>query len=761
MVDGACLGLATGMVIAVVENIRALTQSFAGDRLALGLYLFAFLGSTGALTGGAAALWLVLGAQLSTKIPGRAVAGGTFTLWASAPLAGFLAWVPWRWVTGNWAVLTESQQIVVVAIYLGMLGFALAVAYVSARVHAACTRAPGRLPRAHGLLVVVFLGLAAGSYWADATIYPALYADFHAGLAGSFVLSVGALCALVHCWLSCKVRLSKSGSSRLALSARLLVIALTGSLIGAEWIRPNIFDKSGTLVFGKMLRLARAVTDFDRDGASSFFGGSDCAGFDARSGEGQLDLPANGVDEDCSGRDARWPPPLRLPPPERSAKHLNLILITVDSLRADHLSAYGYQRNTSPEIAAWAEGAWRFARASSQDTKTWESVSSMFTGLYPSNLPRDYTHPRTRGAKEYVFYLSRDTPVLTELLQAQGYRTRAVSMLGLVRTIGLDRGFERFSVTRKAIATASRFLKRVHSPFFLWVHLQWPHNPYRKHRGYDFGDSPIDRYDSEVAFTDAQIGRLLALVKKRRLDRNTVIVLTSDHGEEFGEHGGFYHGGAPYRVQTHVPLIIQVPDETPAVIETPVELVDLMPTFCELIGFQTTCDGFDGQSLLATVAGKRSPDYPGAYVENYHRYEGVQRRALYVGDWRLIQDLSENRLELYDTRSDPGEQRNVARENPQILEGLLEQLVVRPLRRSAALLATRNPAPDSDRLLSALPLIRQDFLLALALDRIAESQLPETRLTPALTRLLARPDLSAMVREKAQALIEQRPTAKP
>lgn len=748
-VRGAALGLVAGLLIAAIDCARSLSQPFSGNRFALCVYLFGFMGFVGALLGAAATLWLHLAATLGSKLRSPWKARWLQAVLASLPLIGFLFWVPSSWVLANWDTLTRARRGVAIAVYVALLVFSVVSVRLIVRLMAHYRERPGKLPRLHWPLSIGLLGLAAAFYWADAAVYPGLYPDLHAGLAGSTALAATALCALTGEALGRRwPPTARAARQRAAGAGSILVLALA-TLVVSEIARPDIFGKSGALVFSKALSLARLVTDFDGDGSPGLLGGTDCAGFDARRGVGKLDIPDNGVDEDCSGRDARWPPQLDLPAPDRAPSPLNLVLITVDSLRADHLSAYGYARNTSPHIAEWASGAWRFTRAFSQDTKTWESTTSLFTGLYPSNLPRDYTHPRNEGKKDYVFYLSDDAPVLTELLAEKGYSTRATSMLSLLRNIGLDRGFERFDVSPNAIETALRFLKRGRRSFFLWVHLQWPHFPYQKQRGFDFGDAKLDRYDSEIAHTDAQIGRLLSLLRKRGFERNTIVALTSDHGEEFGEHGSYHHGGPPYRVQTHVPLIIKVPRAAPAVIETPVELVDLVPTLCELTGFLDRCDGFDGQSLLATVAGKRAPEYPGAYAENYHRYAGVQRRSLFTGRWRLIQDFIENRVELYDTTVDPGEQRNVAQGNEAIWQPLLEQLAVRPLRYTSTLFTSKNP----ELLLRGLVRVRQEPLLSLALERVAQANVPRQQREPYLRRLLARPGLSSELRSKVLALL--------
>jgi arylsulfatase A-like enzyme len=382
-------------------------------------------------------------------------------------------------------------------------------------------------------------------------------------------------------------------------------------------------------------------------------------------------------------------------------------------------------------------------------------MPSLFTGLYPSNLLRDYTHPRVRGAKPYVYYLQHDVPVLTELLAERGYHTHGYPMVSLLRSFGLDRGFRDYSRTRAVGREAQQLLaKEPAEPFFLWLHFHGPHRPYDKKKGYDYGDSLIDRYDSEIAYTDAQIGGVLEALRTAGLEQKTIVALTADHGEAFGERGTFFHGGKPHRELTHVPLIVRIPGRKPGVFDEPVELVDFVPTICELIGFSVPCTEFDGQSLLATAAGRRSAAYRGAYSENYDRYDGVQRRALFTGNWRLIQDRLTNSVELYDVRADPNEERDVAYLHPDIWKPLQEQIVARSLRRVANVFrrydATRNPL----ELARGLSSIRDEALLGLALDRLAMAPARKP-IAPHVQNLLSRPGLSPLVVQKADELLRK------
>jgi arylsulfatase A-like enzyme len=462
----------------------------------------------------------------------------------------------------------------------------------------------------------------------------------------------------------------------LALAAVLAVV-----LVVLEQTPIDAFRASRALVFSKLVAHSRRLSDVDEDGYAAVLGGRDCAAFDPRRSPGALERPENGVDEDCSGKDERWPvaPPAPRPGAPGSGNH-NVLFISVDTLRADHLGTYGYPRPTSPNIDRFASEAVVFLRAFSQASKTWDSVPSFLTGLYPSNLPRDYRHRRVQKKPYFAYYLKDDVGLIAEAFAARGYSTSAIVSVALLRTQGMDRGFQLFKRSRSPTRAAQKQLKKLRPPFMLWLHYNSPHAPYKKRRGHDFGDEPIDRYDSEIAYEDDQIHSVLATLAARGLADSTIVVLTSDHGEEFGEHGGFSHTRKHYRELLHVPLIVKVPGVAPARVEDVVELVDIVPTLHELCALPPPRTRLDGQSLLATLEGPRPAGLGGAYAEDVHHTLHVSRRALFDGRFRLIDDRGQDREELYDVDEDPLERRDIAAERPEIVQRLRERIAVRALR---------------------------------------------------------------------------------
>jgi arylsulfatase A-like enzyme/HEAT repeat protein len=255
----------------------------------------------------------------------------------------------------------------------------------------------------------------------------------------------------------------------------------------------------------------------------------------------------------------------------------DILLITVDALRADHVGAYGYPRPTTPALDELARKGVLFSRAYCPTPHTSYSVASLMTG---KNL-----HPLL------VQGLGADSDTIAGLTRIYGYRTAAFyppavffideELFSSFRDRKLDFEYarvefaepsERAEAVTNYLATQPRD-QRV----FLWVHLFEPHEPYVAHAAYDFGDRDVDRYDGEVAFADAGIGRIVRAMRSERPE--TVVIVTADHGEEFGEHRGRYHGTTVYEEQVRVPLVVEGPG-VPAGrrVQAPVQTIDILPT---------------------------------------------------------------------------------------------------------------------------------------------------------------------------------------
>ncbi|MCA9118253.1 MAG: sulfatase-like hydrolase/transferase, partial [Planctomycetaceae bacterium] len=383
------------------------------------------------------------------------------------------------------------------------------------------------------------------------------------------------------------------------------------------------------------------------------------------------------------------------PPP------LNVLLITLDTTRADRLGCYGYSPAQTPVLDRLAQQGVLFERAYAPVPLTLPSHASMLTGLYP---PEHSLHTNGQAA------LPREIPTLATELQEAGYATAAfIAAFVLDRKFGLQRGFEtydddlslaaptlhgdhQYRDARQVIDAAIEWLSpRGDKPFFCWVHLFDPHYPYLAHEdrfGAEFADRP---YDAELAYVDEQIERLLSTLEKSGELEHTVIVVVGDHGESLGEHGELTHGMTVYDATLRVPLIVVSPEEGQPGhrVAEPVSLVDLTPTLLDRLGMQSLAQA-SGRSLRPALQGEPLSQAP-CYAETDEPYAAAHwspQRALITSQWKYIRSP---RAELYDLIADPHELRNLATESSGQLQQLEEELAAweermkQPLANSVAL----------------------------------------------------------------------------
>jgi arylsulfatase A-like enzyme len=394
----------------------------------------------------------------------------------------------------------------------------------------------------------------------------------------------------------------------------------------------------------------------------------------------------------------------------------NVVIIVVDTLRRDHLGAYGYDRDTSPAIDALALEGVSFDRAYATCGWTAPSVASMLTGLYPS------AHGMTNPGKA----LPEGVLTLPEMLREEGFATAAVVSNQLIgKRTGLERGFDLFDegnikghdglstdgVTETALAMLDDLSSR-DAPFFLFVHYFDPHYVYLRHDEYDFAPERVGRltgmegiralrllepgmteeeisfvqdlYDGEIRFTDAGVGRLLSALKTGGRYEDTLIVFTSDHGEEFLERGWLGHTRSLYDELVRVPLILRLPrwsgDE---VIHEPVSLTSLAPTIMELLGLEIP-ESMPQHSLVGHLVHSRpestraailtevdfvAPSGPGRWSE-----KTAQKQSLIGPRYKLIRDLLNDELELYDLDRDPDELVDLAAQQPERVRAMEQEL---------------------------------------------------------------------------------------
>ncbi|MGK2859016.1 MAG: sulfatase-like hydrolase/transferase [Thermoanaerobaculia bacterium] len=348
----------------------------------------------------------------------------------------------------------------------------------------------------------------------------------------------------------------------------------------------------------------------------------------------------------------------------------NVLLVTVDTLRADRVGAYGATSGATPNLDALARAGVRFETAISQVPLTLPSHATILTGLLPTRHGL-----RNNGAGA----LAAERTTLAEAFAGRGYATAAfVGAFVLDRRYGLDQGFALYDdeidrddtmagaleAERDAATVTDRALAWIgdtKGPFFAWVHLYDPHAPYVPPEPYRtrFADNP---YDGEIAATDAQIGRLIAMLEAKGFRDDTIVVVTGDHGEALGEHGELTHGLLLFEPTLRVPLIVSAPSARPGhVIRQPVSLADLAPTIASLASIPFASNVLAGRDLSTAVREGTEPPSAPIYSETkYPEMFGWNSiAAIRSGEMKFV---SSTERRMYDLASDPGETRNVVDE---------------------------------------------------------------------------------------------------
>jgi arylsulfatase A-like enzyme/HEAT repeat protein len=338
----------------------------------------------------------------------------------------------------------------------------------------------------------------------------------------------------------------------------------------------------------------------------------------------------------------------------------HVLLITVDALRADHLGAHGYARHVTPELDALAARSVLFEHAYAQAPHSSYSLCSLMTS--------EYLHETLELGQ------APPTTTLPRTLAAAGYHTAAFYTQGIFHTAGeqlanyehdafgfalhdhQDRPAE--EMTDRVLTEIDRTRSRGEPSALFWVHYFDVHEPYE---ATTLGTTDMDRYDSELLATDRAIGRLVRQAQNR-LTKPLIVVITADHGEEFHEHGGVYHGSSLYEEQVHVPLLLLLPGISPTRVTQPVESIDISPTLFGLLGIEAprNARGIDLRALLVGRAQERGPVFSAV----------IHKKMVVSWPYKLVADLRFGSFELFDLAHDPSERDNRADRDPERLKAM-------------------------------------------------------------------------------------------
>lgn len=637
----ALLGAAAALLVALGDfGASWLWLADPLDRFELGLRAFAIVVPLGALAGALLGGFASVSRAPMQRLEQRCGPAWRARLWP-APFVllaspGLVLVASLLFSGGSASKLPMRPFLVALAALLLASGLYAALRVGRALVLAAPSLSRGRATWLVLVLLLVHLGLAK----VDQMVLPGLYGYLHAlvGLASWFA---AALALAVLALRSPRIRALDRRAPALGLTSLLVLlgvfIANVGTLGMNQTVRVALLSPRAAATRSLMRAIGPALTLTQSRAAA------EAAALARRARAERGRDPKGGV----------------------VVEGAHVLLVTIDALRADHLGLYGYRRRpVSANLDRFAEESIVFETAYATAPHSSYSLCSL--------MASDYLYQR----------ISLGLPVPTEtiasVLRQVGYHTSASYIQGIFHTDGA--AMERFRASSFGFGQAShrnldakaktdellgeldRIVEAGEPPSFVWTHYFDVHEPYEDTF---FGTTDIERYDGEIRKVDREFGRLIREARAR-LTRPLIIVVTADHGEEFRDHGGVYHGSTVYQEQIRVPLIMHVPGAAPRRVSTPVELIDVAPSLLGLLGVPVapSMQGNDLRPLFASDDADRGPVFGSAGTKHM------------VVDWphKLIVDLRFGTIELYGLDEDPRERENLADARPELVRALRGEL---------------------------------------------------------------------------------------